>query len=244
MNVSNQGIASPVTGDEQIKYRPAHFVLVIIVALLGLFLLWAIQDPPLPKKARAKGNAIYIDLGSRSQDGSEANNLRFAVPKAHAPSVTESLFTFYFRYPSGTPYTGNESPVPLDSIRVVVQYRSQGEVMRSRRALSKMQPKDGPLVAVPWFLENKHGLTTYQYRVDATANGAYYTLSGRDGRTLLADDPGNWTGVYRVDREFGPHIELTYYVSKPLIRDLEHFVEDVTKVDDAVLAKLQSFQVK
>jgi len=84
----------------------------------------------------------------------------------------------------------------------------------------------------------------YQYKINATAIGTYFKFVATDGSNILADDAGDWARAYEINRKLSPHIELNYLLSKKLVRDSKHFIEDVTAVDNAVLKLAKSFQSK
>lgn len=219
-------------------------ILALLLVLFGLFMYWATSDIPLPKNAKKVGDVIHIDIGEGSTNDAEKKEALFVVPERFKPGVSESGFAFYFKYPVATPYTGNESPVPLDSVRVVIRHHAKIEAARSSYILLHTQPKDGPLFATPWFVESKDGVEIYQFKIDSSAIGTYFKFVATDGGTMLAEDGGDWSHAYRVDRKLTPHIELTYLFSKKLVRGPQYFIEDVTAVDNIVLKLVKAFQAK
>lgn len=221
-----------------------YFVLGCLVIFFGLFMYWPAQDIPLPKNAKKEGNVIHIDLSDGATNEAERKEASFAVPEKFKPRVSESGFAFYFKFPDGSPYSGNDFPLPPDQIRVVVRHHARLEASRSNYVLQHMQPKDGPLFATPWFVERKDGLEIYQYKINKTAIGTYFNFIAKDGSNILVDDSGDWSRDYEIDRQFRPHIELTYLVPKPIIRDSKHFIEYASAVDDSVLKLVQTFQSK
>lgn len=222
----------------------SYYVFGGLAVLFGLFMFWATRDIPLPNNARKEGGMIYIDISDGATDEAEKKEALFIVPDKFKPKVSEGAIAFNFKFPDATPYTGNESPVPLDSVRVVIEHHAKIEAARSSYILRQTQPKDGPLFAIPWFVENKDGLEIYKYKISATAIGTYFKFVATDGSNILAGDAGDWARAYETNRKLSSHIELIYLVPKPLIRDPKHFVEDVTAVDNAVLKLVQSFQSK
>jgi hypothetical protein len=224
--------------------RLSIWVISCLIILFGLFVFVSTRDIPLPNNAKKEGDMIHIDIGEEATNETEKKEARFIVPERFTPEVFERGFAFNFKLPDGTPYTGNESPVPLDRVRVVVKHHAKIEAARSSYILRQTQPKDGPLFAAPWFVESKDGLEIYQYKINATAIGLYFKFDASDGSNILADDAGDWARAYEINRKLSPHIELNYLLSKKLVRDPKHFIEDVTAVDNAVLKLVQSFQSK
>lgn len=223
------------------------YIICGLVTLSGLFLFWAARDIPLPDNAKKEGGMIYIDISEGATGETEKKEALFVVPEKFTPKVSEGLFTFNFKFPVATPYTGNESPVPLDSVRVVVGHKVKAESMRSKYILLHLQPKNGLLKHVPYLVESKDGVEIYEYdygRAGEQNIGTYFKFVATDGNNVLAQDSGDWSHAYQVDRKLSSHIELTYMLPKPLVRDSKHFVEDVTAVDNAVLKLVQSFQSK
>jgi hypothetical protein len=224
-----------------------YIVLGSLVILLGLFMFQATRDITLPSNAKKEGNMIHIDLSDGATNEAEKKEALFVVPERFTPDVSERGFAFNFKFPDGTPYTGNESPVPFDRVRVVVEHKVKIESMRSKYILLHTQPKDGLLKNLPYFVESKDGVEIYKYdygKAGERSIGTYFKFVAADGNNVLAQDSGDWASAYQVDRKFSSHIELTYMLKKSLVRDPRHFVEDVTAVDNAVLKLVQSFQSK
>lgn len=226
------------------RIKIIFYVVGSLAVLFGLFMNWATSDIPLPKNAKMEGNMIHIDISEEATNEAEKKEALFIVPDKFKPRVSEGAIAFYFKFPDGTPYTGNESPIPLDSVRVVVKHHAKTTALLSEYVLRHTQPKGGALFATPWFVERKDRLEIYQYKINATAIGTYFNFVATDGSNILADDPGDWSRDYEINKKLSPHIELTYLLSKKLIRDPTHFVEDVTAVDNVVLKLVQSFQSK
>lgn len=221
-----------------------YYVIGSLVILIGLFMYWATSEIPLPKNAKKVGDMIQIDISEGATDEAERKEGGFVVPKSFNPRVFESGFAFYFKFPDGTPYSGDDFPLPQDQIRVVIKHHAKIEAARSSYILRNTQPMGGTLYATPWFVGSKDGLEIYQYRINATAIGTYFNFVAKDGSNILAEDAGDWSRDYEINRQLSPHIELTYLPPKNLIRDSNHFVEDVTTVDNAVLKLAHSFQSK
>lgn len=196
----------------------------------------------LPKNAKKVGDTIYVELGRKAAKDSERREGRFAIPASHMPRISEAFIAFYFRFPDGKPYSGDEFPVPTDSIRVVIRPHANAEAARSIGALRNIQPKDGPQVGIPWLVQRKYDLAIYQYRINETAKGTYYSIAAKDGSSVLADDPGPWARTYMVYRPLSPHIEISYLPNKSLVRDLEHFAQDMTAIDREVIKQVKRFQ--
>jgi len=224
--------------------RLALWVISCLIILFGLFVFVSTRDIPLPNNAKREGGMIHIDVSEEAINETEKNEALFVVPEKFTPEVFERGFAFNFKFPDGTPYTGNESPVPLDRVRVVVKHHARIEAARSSYVLRHTQPKGGTLFATPWFVESKDGVEMYQYKINATAIGTYFKFVATDGSNILADDAGDWARAYEINRKLSPHIELNYLLSKKLVRDSKHFIEDVTAVDNAVLKLAKSFQSK
>jgi len=222
----------------------ALWVISCLIILFGLFVFVSTRDIPLPNNAKREGGMIHIDVSEEAINETEKNEALFVVPEKFTPEVFERGFAFNFKFPDGTPYTGNESPVPLDRVRVVVKHHAKIEAARSSYVLRHTQPKGGTLFATPWFVESKDGVEMYQYKINATAIGTYFKFVATDGSNILADDAGDWARAYEINRKLSPHIELNYLLSKKLVRDSKHFIEDVTAVDNAVLKLAKSFQSK
>lgn len=220
------------------------YVLGSLAILSGLFIYWTTRDIPLPKNAKKVGDMIYIDISEEATNEAERKEALFVVPESFNPRVFESGFAFYFKFPDGTPHTGNDFPLPRDQIRVVIKHHAKIEAARSSYILRNTQLKGGKLFATPWFVESKDGLEIYQYKIDTTATGTYFNFVAKDGSNILAEDAGDWSRDYETNRQLSPHIELTYLPPKNLVRDFKHFVEDITAVDNAVLKLVKSFQSK
>lgn len=226
--------------------QKAKLILLTLMVLFGLFMLWATSKVPLPKNANMKGHMVNIDLSEGATDEREKKESLFVVPDNFKPGVSEATIDFYFKFPEGTPYIGNDTPLPPDQIRVVIKHRAKTEG-RSEYSLRHTQPKDGLLKNVPYFVESKDGMEIYQYdygKVGERSIGTYFNFVAEDGKYILVDDPGNWSRDYVINRKLSPHIEITYLLPKPLVRDSKHFVEDVTIADNVVLKLVQSFQSK
>lgn len=221
-----------------------YYVLASLVILFGSFVFVSTRDIPLPNNAKKVGDMIHIDISEEATSEAEKKEALFIVPERFTPEVFERGFAFNFKFPDGTPYTGNESPVPLDRVRVVVKHHAKIEAARSSYILRHTQPKGGALFATPWFVESKDGVEMYQYKIDATAIGTYFKFVATDGSNILAQDAGDWARAYEIDRQLSSHIELTYMLPKHLVRGSKYFIEDITAVDNAVLKLVQSFQSK
>lgn len=220
------------------------YVLGALAILFGIFMAWATRDIPLPSNAKKVGDMIYIDLSDGATNEAERKESLFVVPEKFKPKVSEGVIAIHFKFPDGTPYTGSDSPIPSDSIRLVIKHHAKPEALLSEHILRHTQPKGGALFATPWFVESKNGVAIYQFKINATAIGTYFNFVAKDGASILVEDPGNWSRNYEINRKLSSHIELTYLVGKPLIRDSKHFIEDLTAIDNAVLKLVQSFQPK
>lgn len=220
-------------------------ILAILLVLFGLFMYWATNDIPLPKNAKKVGDKIYIDISEGATNDTGRKEALFVVPEKFRPKVSEGLFTLNFKFPDVTPYTGNETPVPHDRVRVVVRHHAKIEAARSTYVLLHTQPKNGTLKNVPYLVDSMDGLDIYKYdfgRGGEINIGTYFKFIAADGSTVLAQDAGDWASAYQIDRKLSSHIELTYMLKKSLVRDSKHFIGDVTAVDSAVLKLVQSFQ--
>jgi len=227
------------------KYvKKIFYVFGSLAILCGLFIYWATRDIPLPNNAKKEGNMIHIDISDEATDEAEKKEALFIVPEKFAPKVSEGAIAFNFKFPVATPYTGNETPVPLDSVRVVIKHHAKIEAARSSYYLRNLQPKGGKLFSTLWFVESKDGVEMYQYKLSATTTGTYFNFIAKDGNNILAESPEDWARAYEINRQLSPHIELIYLLPKNLIRDSKHFVEDVTTVDNVVLKLVHSFQSK
>jgi len=138
--------------------RLALWVISCLIILFGLFVFVSTRDIPLPNNAKREGGMIHIDVSEEAINETEKNEALFVVPEKFTPEVFERGFAFNFKFPDGTPYTGNESPVPLDRVRVVVKHHAKIEAARSSYVLRHTQPKGGTLFATPWFVESKDGV--------------------------------------------------------------------------------------
>lgn len=220
-------------------------ILAILLVLFGLFMYWATNDIPLPKNAKKVGDKIYIDISEGATDETERKEALFVVPEKFKPKVSERAFAFNFKFSDATPYSGNETPVPYDSIRVVVTHYKKVTAIPAESSLRKTQARDGLLKNVPYFVENKDGLEIYQYdygRAGETTIGTYYRFVTAGGSTMLVGDSGEWSHAYRIHGELSPHIALLSMPSKKLVRYPQYFKEDLIAVDNAVLKLVQSFQ--
>lgn len=226
------------------RSNTVYYVLGSLAILFGLFMYWAASDIPLPKNAKKIGDKIYIDISEGATDETEKKEALFVVPEKFKPKVSEGLFTLNFKFPDVTPYTGNETPVPLDRVRVVVRHHAKREAARSSYFLRYTQPPDGTLKNVPYFVESKDGLEIYKadYGSDKPTIATYFKFVAKDGSDVLAEDGGDWSRNYETNRPLSHHIEVTYLFSKKLVHDAKHFIEDITVVDNAVLKLAQSFQ--
>ncbi|HUW25980.1 MAG TPA: hypothetical protein VMW07_05585 [Gallionella sp.] len=222
-----------------------YYVFGGLAILFGLFMFWATSDIPLPNNAKKEGSMIHIDLSDGATDEREIKESLFIVPDKFKPRVSEGVIAIYIKFPNGTPYTGNDFPLPPDQVRVVIKHRAKSEG-RSEYSLRHTQPKDGLLKNVPYFVESKDGLEIYQYDYGSKSKtiGTYFNFVAKDGNNILVDDPGDWSRDYIIDRKLSPHIEITYLLPRLLVRDSKHFVEDVTIADNVVLKLVQSFQFK
>lgn len=217
-----------------------------LVILFGLFMFWATSEIPLPSNAKKEGDVVRIDLSEGTADETERKESLFIVPGKFKLGVSEATVAFYFRYPDSFPYTGDESPVPPDSVRVVIRHHAKIEAARSSYILKKTQPVNGSLKNVPYLVERKGGMEIYKldYGSDRPTIATYFNFIAEDGSNILVRDSGEWSGAYHIDRELSPHIEITYLPPKHLVRDAQHLVEDVTAIDNVVLKLVQSFQSK
>ena len=221
------------------------YIFIPIAILIGLFMFWATRAVPLPQNANKVGNFIHIDISDGAKDEDERKKSLFIVPEKFKPNVFEGGFAFYFKSSDESPYAGNETPIPSDRIRVVVRHYTKVGAARSISVLKNPQLKGGSRNA-PYFVENRDGLEIYkhQYAKEESAVSTYYSFTAVDGNRVLVEDPYDWSRSYQVERKISPHIELTYFVSKPLVRDSQHFIEDITAVEKLVLKLVQSFQSK
>lgn len=218
-----------------------YIVLGSLVVLLGLFMFQATQDVALPPNAKKEGNMIHIDLSEGATNEVEKREASFTVPDKFKPRVSKGAIAFYFKYPEGTPYSGDDFPLPTDQIRVIVEHHVKPEALPSEYILRRTQPKDGPLGSTPWFFETKDGLKIYKYRIK-TSVGTYFNFVNKDNQSILIDDPGDWSSAYVVYRKLSPNIQLTYLFNKHLIRDQKHFIGDIQAIDNVALRLVKSFQ--
>lgn len=223
-----------------------YYLLGSLAVLFGLFMFWATSDIPLPKNAKKIGDMIYIDISEGSTNEEERREAQFVVPDKFKPRVSESGFAFYFKFPDGTPYTGNDSPPPQDQIRVVIRHHKKSSALPVEYLLRETQLKGGGLKNVPYFVESKNGVEVYQYDYGSNTEtiGTYYKFSTADGNTMLVGDAGDWSHAYRIHGKLSPHIELLSMPPKNLVRSPQHFIDDLTALDRAVLKLVQSFQAK
>jgi hypothetical protein len=220
-------------------------ILAFLLVLFGLFIYWAASDIPLPKNAKKIGDKIYIDISEGATDETERKEAMFVVPESFNPRVFESGFAFYFKYPGGVPYTGNDFPLPRDQIRVVVEHHAKISALPSEYILREIQPREGLLKNVPYFVEKKDGMEIYQYdygRTGETNIGTYFKFVAADGSNLVVGDAAVWSRDYEINRKLSLHIELYSMPPKNLVRDSKHFIEDITAIDNTVLKLVQSFQ--
>ncbi len=226
------------------RSNTVYYVLGSLAILFGLFMYWATSDIPLPKNAKKIGDMIHIDISEGAINEAEKKEALFVVPEKFKPRVFESGFAFFFKYPNGTPYTGNDFPLPRDQIRVVITHHKKTSALPAEYILRETQPKNGLLFARPWFVESKDGLEIYQYKINKTAIGTYFKLAATDGSNLVIGDAGDWSRDYEINRKLSPNVALYSMPPKNLVRDSIHFIEDVTAVDSVVLKLVQSFQSK
>lgn len=220
-----------------------YYVLGSLVILFGLLMFWAARDSPLPSNTRKDGNMTHIDISEGAANEVEKREAFFTVPDKFKPRVSKGAVAFYFKFPEGTPYSGDDFPIPTDQIRVLIEHHARPKALPSEYILRKIQPKDGPLGSTPWFLESKDGLEIYKYRIK-TSVGTYFKFVNKDNQSILIDDPGDWSSAYVVYRKLSPNIQLTYIFNKHLIRDQKYFIEDIQTIDNAALKLVKSFQSK
>lgn len=214
-----------------------------LVIFFGFLMFWAARHFPLPSNTRNDGNMIHIDISEGATNEAEKRGASFTVPDKFKPRVSKGAVAFYFKFPEGTPYSGDDFPLPSNQIRVLIEQHAKPEALPSEYILRKTQSKDGPLGSTPWFLESKDGLEIYKYRIK-TSVGTYFKFVNKDNQSILIDDPGDWSSAYVVYRKLSPNIQLTYLFNKHLIRDQKHFIEDIPAIDNAALKLVQSFQTK
>lgn len=228
--------------------KTIYYMLGGLIVFFGLYMYWATSDIPLPKNAKKAGDMIHVDIGGGLTNKTEVNEAVFIVPSTFTPKVAQELFTFNFKFPEATPYTGDEFPIPPDRIRVVVRHHRTIESARSVYILRHAQTKDGNTKkSTPYLVDSRDGVEIYKYdygKAGTTTIGTYYKFVANDGNSVLLQDPGSSAKAYQVDRTLSSHIELTYMLQKHLVRDPEHLIEDVTALDNAVLNIVKSFQAK
>lgn len=225
----------------------SYYVFGGLAVLFGLFMFWAMSDIPLPKNAKKEGNMIHIDISEDAADEIEKKEGLFVVPESFNPRVFESGFAFYFKFPDGTPYTGNDFPLPRDQIRVVITHHKKTSALPSEYILRETQPKGGLLKQIPYLVDSKDGVEIYQYdygRAGERSIGSYFKFVTKEGSNILVGDAGDWSRDYEINRKLSPHVALFSMPPKNLVRDSKHFIEDVTAVDYAVVKLVQSFQPK
>lgn len=213
-----------------------------LAALFGLFMLWATSDIPLPSNAKKEGSTIRIDISAEAKDEREIKESLFIVPNKFRPKVSEGAIVFYFKFPDGIPYSGNDSPIPPDSIKVNIIHHSKPTALRSEYMLRQTQSNIGELKKFPYVMERRDRLEIY--RVEYGSDIPYYNFVAKDGSNVLAQDWGDGFRDYIINRKLSSHIEIEYLLSKHLVRDTQHFVEDITAIDNVVLNLVRSFQVK
>lgn len=216
-----------------------------LLVLFGMSIYWASREIPLPSNAKKIGDMIHIDISEGATNPTERAQANFVVPEKFKPSVSDSVFAVYIKFPDGTPYSGNDFPLPNDQIRVVVKHYAKAEALPSESLLRRLQIKDGGLKNVPYFVKKKDGVEMYQYDYGSNKKtiGTYFKFTAADGSKIIADDPGDWSRDYEVNRRVSPHIALIYLPPKNLIRST-HLVEDMTTIDDVVLKLVRSMQSK
>jgi hypothetical protein len=220
-------------------------VIITLAAIVGAIMFWATRDIPLPSNAKNQSGMIRIDISDGATDPQEIEESKFSIPAEFKPQVSEGAIAFYFRFPDKTPYSGADSPLPADRIRVVLKHHARPGAARSISALRKTQSRDGLLKSVPYFVEALGKLDIYQFDYGGNGRrtiGTYFNFVAGDGNAILAEDPGGWARSYEINRTLNRHVEITYLLPKPFVRDTQHFIEDVTSVDDVVVELVKSFQ--
>jgi len=181
---------------------------------------------------------IEIDLSLKEDLPSNGGQTKFFVPVEYDPALVSSLFEFYFRYPSQTPYPESRKIVPQqDMVRVVVE-RADRKYMRSEHALDEVNSKNN-FKSKPRFIERRNGMDIYQYDYGSKTSVIGTKMVYRDhaGYPVVIEDPGAWSVMYRVYRAYNDHIELDYQIHKGLGTDFK-------AVDQAVLEVVKNFQPK
>lgn len=223
------------------------YALSSLVILIGLFAYWASREIPLPSNAWKVGDMIHIDISEGATDQIEKAEATFVVPEKFKPRVSDSGFAFYIKFPHSTPYSGNDFPLPRDQVRVVVRHYAKTSALPSKYILRETQPRGGLLKNMPYFVGEKNGMETYQYdygRAGETNIGTYFRFVTKNGQTILVGDPGDWSRDYEVNRQISSHVGLIYLPPKKLFRDTDHFVEEITAMDNVVVKLVQQFQSK
>jgi hypothetical protein len=57
---------------------------------------------------------------------------------------------------------------------------------------------------------------------------SYHVFKAKDGSLVGVEDPGTWSGSYKVLRKIAPDLQITYLIAKPLGRNFIEIDQDLT----------------
>jgi hypothetical protein len=84
----------------------------------------------------------------------------------------------------------------------------------------------------------------YDYGKDKSSLGTIYSFVTSSEAQIIVDNRGEWSKNYRAFRKLSGYVELDYTASKKQVQSFSSFVSDVTRVDNAIVKTVQSFQSK
>lgn len=226
-----------------------YVFLVALAVSAGLFFYFATREIPLPKNAVHRNGMYYITLGESVTDEQVRRQASFVVPDRYKVHVSENGIAFYILLPDGTPFIGTNSPPP-NSVNVAIRYHAKANMSRSKYLIKDLQPKEGILNSMPWFVEHKWRMDIYQSRLQGEKESraaketirTHFSFPGVDGDGLVVTDPGDWSWRYEIDRTLNSHVEIRYQVAKSQIRGGIHLVDDILAADKVVIDVVRSFQ--
>jgi hypothetical protein len=220
--------------------------LIVTVFMIGWLIFWATRPEPLPHNVQRVGNALRVDVCEGATDDVVKKNCLFVIPEAFHPKFVTDSFIFNLKLPDGSPLSEKESTVGDDIVMVAVSYIRPPSLGFTGYLLKRLQPKDGGLKNVPFLVESRNGLDIYQYDYGQgqSSMGTIYSFVTPSKAQIIVDNRGEWSKNYRAFRKLSGYVELDYTASKKQDQSFSSFVSDVTRVDNAIVKTVQSFQSK
>jgi hypothetical protein len=161
---------------------------------------------------------------------SGGTHVTFNMPATYkTQNKVDDLMVFSLKYPSMEALDPDGIP-QADEIAVWVElFDRRGS---TEQMVAKALPERNPSRPGHEYHAGTEG--SYELYRAFVGNGesqvevTYYVFKAEDGSLVGAEDPGDWSGSYKVSRKIAPNLQIKYLVAKPLGKDFIQIDKAVT----------------